>query len=285
MTRRPRSPILPHSNRYPAEFSGSDAFQRQLQELFQLQDLGLDQASIDALPVFGYKDIMGSKERHDCAVCLNEFDEQDQLRLLPVCNHAFHVECIDSWLLSNSTCPLCRGSLQNNGVLVEKPALLVRDDPRSGDHIVGHKPGEVVVPVEKRVLPVRVGKFRRPGNGVEGGNAEVGETSRSSKLDARRCYSMGSYQYVVEPSDMQVTLCPGRDSSLKAKDGQNSRRIDIRSKSESISVSKIWLWSKKGKFTSSFRTEVVGTNDNSSMLDSDLGRHHPQYISALVQMF
>ncbi|XP_042422059.1 RING-H2 finger protein ATL46-like [Zingiber officinale] len=29
----------------------------------------------------------------------------DELRLLPVYRHAFHLACIDMWLLSNSTCP------------------------------------------------------------------------------------------------------------------------------------------------------------------------------------
>uniref|UniRef100_A0A803PE19 RING-type E3 ubiquitin transferase n=1 Tax=Cannabis sativa TaxID=3483 RepID=A0A803PE19_CANSA len=102
-----RSSTISESNRYP-EMSSSDAFQRQLQQLFHLHDSGLDQAFIDALPVFLYKEIMGLKEPFDCAVCLCEFSEQDKLRLLPLCSHAFHIDCIDTWLLSNSTCPLCR---------------------------------------------------------------------------------------------------------------------------------------------------------------------------------
>ncbi|GAU36897.1 hypothetical protein TSUD_220660 [Trifolium subterraneum] len=51
--------------------SESDAYQRQLQQLFNLHDSGLDQAFIDALPVFIYKDIIGLKEPFDCA-----FDDQ-----------------------------------------------------------------------------------------------------------------------------------------------------------------------------------------------------------------
>ncbi|EYU44721.1 hypothetical protein MIMGU_mgv1a0202722mg, partial [Erythranthe guttata] len=84
----------------------SDALQRQLQQLFHLHDSGLDQAFIDALPVFSYKEVVGPKEPFDCPVCLCEFTETDQLRLLPMCSHAFHINCIDTWLLSNSTCPL-----------------------------------------------------------------------------------------------------------------------------------------------------------------------------------
>ncbi|KAF3329683.1 E3 ubiquitin-protein ligase, ATL family [Carex littledalei] len=67
------------------EISGSEALQRQLQQLFHLHDSGLDQAFIDALPVFLYKEIVGAKEPFDCAVCLCEFSDEEKLRLLPPC--------------------------------------------------------------------------------------------------------------------------------------------------------------------------------------------------------
>ncbi|KAG2266833.1 hypothetical protein Bca52824_073912 [Brassica carinata] len=88
------------------------AFQGQLQQLFNLHDSGLDQSLIDKLPVFHYKSIIGLKiASFDCPVCLCEFEAEDKLRLLPKCSHAFHVDCIDTWLLSHSTCPLCRSNL------------------------------------------------------------------------------------------------------------------------------------------------------------------------------
>lgn len=43
-----------------------------------------------------------------CAICLGEYEPEDTLRIVPVCNHYFHVQCIDPWFKLNFTCPLCR---------------------------------------------------------------------------------------------------------------------------------------------------------------------------------
>jgi hypothetical protein len=51
------------------------------------------------------------QQHRECAVCLSEFEEEDDLRLLPGCKHVFHQDCIDVWFQSHSTCPLCRASL------------------------------------------------------------------------------------------------------------------------------------------------------------------------------
>eukprot|EP00850_Spirogloea_muscicola_P009874 SM000056S17992 [mRNA] locus=s56:494288:495923:- [translate_table: standard] len=46
-----------------------------------------------------------------CPVCLAELRPAEELTQLPVCAHAFHSTCIDSWLDREATCPLCRASL------------------------------------------------------------------------------------------------------------------------------------------------------------------------------
>ncbi|GMI91293.1 Arabidopsis Toxicos en Levadura 13 [Hibiscus trionum] len=99
------------SIREPQDSNNVTALQGQLQQLFHLHDAGVDQSLIDTLPVFYYKSIIGVNNPFDCAVCLCEFEPRDKLRLLPNCSHAFHMECIDTWLLSHSTRPLCRATL------------------------------------------------------------------------------------------------------------------------------------------------------------------------------
>ncbi|KAK1423027.1 hypothetical protein QVD17_18320 [Tagetes erecta] len=243
------------------------AYERQLQQLFTLHDSGLDQAFIDALPVFLYKELLGLQEPFDCAVCLCEFSEHDKLRLLPLCSHAFHIHCIDTWLLSNSTCPLCRGTLFNPEIDNPMFDLNFDESVEEDDHVVVANSGMSHVGVfgnfkqgergiEKRVLSVRLGKFRAT-NGDKKEEKDVGETSKLN-LDARRCFSMGSYEYVVGKSELQVIFCPNKGNIGKKdlgieKDkgnsfvdgGNDGKKISSRSKGESFSVSKIWLWSKK----------------------------------------
>ncbi|KAF3648107.1 putative RING-H2 finger protein ATL29-like [Capsicum annuum] len=73
---------------------------------------GLDEALIKSITVFKYKKCDGLlTEGTNCSVCLSEFQEDESLRLLPKCSHAFHVMCIDTWLKSHSNCPLCRAHI------------------------------------------------------------------------------------------------------------------------------------------------------------------------------
>ncbi|KAI3507912.1 hypothetical protein L1887_22908 [Cichorium endivia] len=77
---------------------------------------GLPFSVIASLPLFIYK--LSSEEDRDygleCAICLSIFEEEEIGRKLPGCGHAFHVECIDMWLHSHSTCPICRAAIHCN---------------------------------------------------------------------------------------------------------------------------------------------------------------------------
>ncbi|MCO5575482.1 hypothetical protein L7F22_029283 [Adiantum nelumboides] len=47
-----------------------------------------------------------------CAICLSNFAIGDRIRVLPPCQHCFHVGCVDTWLSLHSSCPSCREYLQ-----------------------------------------------------------------------------------------------------------------------------------------------------------------------------
>ena len=38
----------------------------------------------------------------------------DIIRKINSCNHIFHMSCIDTWLESNTMCPICRCDLRSN---------------------------------------------------------------------------------------------------------------------------------------------------------------------------
>ncbi|WCJ27713.1 RING/U-box superfamily protein [Euphorbia peplus] len=79
---------------------------------------GLDESTIKSISVWKYKKSSdGIADGNDCSVCLAEFQENESLRLLPKCNHSFHLSCIDTWLKSNATCPLCRANIASPNVL------------------------------------------------------------------------------------------------------------------------------------------------------------------------
>lgn len=91
---------------------------------------GLDPAALEALPTMAYADVKAhkvGKGELECAVCLSEFDDDDTLRLLPKCSHAFHADCIDAWLASHVTCPVCRANLVHGADVAAASAPPERD--------------------------------------------------------------------------------------------------------------------------------------------------------------
>ncbi|KAF0901984.1 hypothetical protein E2562_011813 [Oryza meyeriana var. granulata] len=242
---------------------------------------------IDALPVFVYRAIVGAGFRKDdpfdCAVCLCEFAMDDKLRLLPTCGHAFHVPCIDAWLLSHSTCPICRGSiLAAEDSPASSPVVRVLESvtlpetlgnggesPRGRDNEGSPKAEEIV--------EVKLGKLKCiDGNGNAGELAVQGTSSNNSEIDGRgnlgqrRCLSMGSYEYVMdEHAALRVAV---RTPNRRPASSRSRRRLALsecnfggskkgaweaavteaasanttaRLNKDSFSVSKIWMVSAK----------------------------------------
>ncbi|KAK2965190.1 hypothetical protein RJ640_019945 [Escallonia rubra] len=84
---------------------------------------GLDPSVLESIPTILYASA-ADESPLECAVCLSEFEEKEWCRLLPRCNHCFHLNCIDMWFHSHSNCPLCRSPVQPPqvpGQSTEKP--------------------------------------------------------------------------------------------------------------------------------------------------------------------
>jgi E3 ubiquitin-protein ligase ATL41 len=71
---------------------------------------GLEPAAIAALPTAAYEETGG--EPGECAICLGAARQGEAVRVLPSCAHVFHVECVDTWLASSSSCPVCRALVE-----------------------------------------------------------------------------------------------------------------------------------------------------------------------------
>ncbi|XP_019164313.1 PREDICTED: RING-H2 finger protein ATL80-like [Ipomoea nil] len=48
------------------------------------------------------------RKEDECVVCLSQFVQGEEVSVLVQCGHVFHVSCIETWLRSHPTCPLCR---------------------------------------------------------------------------------------------------------------------------------------------------------------------------------
>lgn len=71
---------------------------------------GLSRAQISALPSYTYGGCTGAGGAAErCAVCLEEHEDDTLIRVLP-CAHEF-CACIDRWLATRASCPVCRAAV------------------------------------------------------------------------------------------------------------------------------------------------------------------------------
>ncbi|RLM80731.1 E3 ubiquitin-protein ligase EL5-like [Panicum miliaceum] len=114
---------------------------------------GVDPELLRSLPVTVYRAAaLGSKEAGEgaveCAVCLAELEDGEAARFLPRCGHGFHAECVDAWLASHTTCPLCRLTVAKPDA-PPRPALLPPVPPEPASY-AANLPASVLLGVSDR---------------------------------------------------------------------------------------------------------------------------------------
>lgn len=79
-------------------------------DMGQPEERGLSKEAIDSLALIKYSKEANKNVSEDlkkCPICLDDFDEGQEVRFL-WCTHRFHRGCVDQWLESHTTCPLCK---------------------------------------------------------------------------------------------------------------------------------------------------------------------------------
>lgn len=144
---------------------------------------GIDPKLLDTFPILVYstiKDLKIGREALECAVCLGEFEDHETLRLLPKCSHVFHPDCIDTWLSSHVTCPVCRSKLKpeqcgENEVAIVIPnetdahqvlgeSSVSRSEPNSAEE--QEQPGAPNVSDGERRILVNLGRSHSTGHSL-----------------------------------------------------------------------------------------------------------------------
>lgn len=102
-----RGPALP-----PQRFDGDpvpeDATYEQLLALDDtIVKVGVGTMLLDLLPTYTYN---RTDKLQRCAVCQSKFKLGQTIKTLP-CLHSYHSVCIDKWLSTNKTCPVCQARI------------------------------------------------------------------------------------------------------------------------------------------------------------------------------
>jgi len=117
-----------------------------------------------------------------CSICTEDFERGQDQRVLP-CDHRFHPECVDPWLLNVSgTCPLCRVDLRQRSRTsqdLDADGNPITRDGTDDDEVMGDLPPPVVErPGVRRSLMI----------GVLGIRSRPDQMTRDERVAALRRY-------------------------------------------------------------------------------------------------
>jgi E3 ubiquitin-protein ligase RNF38/44 len=100
---------LSSSESVGAETENYEALLNLAERLGEAKPRGLAKLEIEQLVSYKFNAETHQGDQTSCVVCMCDFEARQLLRVLP-CSHEFHAKCVDKWLRSNRTCPICRGN-------------------------------------------------------------------------------------------------------------------------------------------------------------------------------
>jgi E3 ubiquitin-protein ligase ATL6/9/15/31/42/55 len=187
------------------------------------QQRGLDSAVLESFPTMAYADVKAHKAGKgalECAVCLSEFDDDETLRLLPKCSHVFHLDCIDTWLASHVTCPVCRANLAlgpdaNAPPADDAPELLSAPEAQELPSPTSAPPPSAAVVIdveeteEERIIRAEADELMRIGSVKRALRSKSGRTparfprshSTGHSLAASACAATGTERFTLRLPD------------------------------------------------------------------------------------
>ncbi|KAK2971622.1 hypothetical protein RJ640_002387 [Escallonia rubra] len=134
--------------------NGLDEIHRQPLSLSVVLSLPAPESVVDSLPLknHGKLDLAesGPNDVQQCYICLVEYEEGDELRVLP-CHHEYHVSCVDKWLKEiKGVCPVCRCNVREGAFIL-------------GYRSVGGNQSKILFPAIKAIKsPAEVGPRKLP---------------------------------------------------------------------------------------------------------------------------